>query len=379
MTVRPVETIIIGGGIAGVALSYFLAQHGARDMLVLDAHTLGSGCTAGSLGGVRQQFSTAAQVELAVRGRTFWQNFADRFETPFDYRDDGYLLFTGSPETVRKLEDAARVQVSAGAPNVEMLEPPDISELLPWLRTEGILAAAWTPEDGRINPTDGVYVMASAARRAGVRYLEHCRVGQIRPGRPWVVETSDGAFTAQRVVVTAGLGSPALLRPFGLEVPISPMPIHYGFTTPVLQGQPLPLMLDLDTGFCVEREQDGAMVTILESAFAQGPDEMLVGFAELAETRAPILTEVGIRGTVTASADATGGDGHPFAGEVEPGLWTMTGFDGHGTMQGPAVAEMTANLMQRVLDPVLNPSTFDPRRVPAEDREWLRAAKTVPV
>jgi len=44
---------------------------------------------------------------------------------------------------------------------------------------------------------------------------------------------------------------------------------------------------------------------------------------------------------MTAATDGTGGDGHPFVGEVEPGLWLMAGFDWPRDMQGPAIAEMT--------------------------------------
>lgn len=370
------QIVIIGGGIAGVALAYFLAERGESDVLVLEASTLASGCTGGSLGGVRQQFSTPEQVELAVRGRTFWREFASRFDRAFDYHQDGYLLFTGREDALERLGAAAEVQRAAGAVNVHILGPDDVREVVPWLNTDGIAGASWTPDDGRINPTDGVYILASAARRHGVEFREHTRVTGLTPRREgWSVHTQSGDVAAHQVVVACGLGSPALLKPFGLSLPITPMPIHYGFTTPVLEGQRLPLVLDLDTGLCVEREQDGAMVTILESSYAGTPDDMLVQFAGLAAERAPIFADLGIRRTITAAADATGGDGHPFIGEVETGLWAMTGFDGHGTMQGPALGEFTANLLTGRPDPVLSAATFDPHRAPSATLEWLRAAK----
>jgi sarcosine oxidase subunit beta len=53
----------------------------------------------------------------------------------------------------------------------------------------------------------------------------------------------------------------------------------------------------------------------------------------------------------------------------------MTGFDGHGTMQGPAIAKFTANLIAGIPDPVLDPALFDPRRPLGETQEWLRAAR----
>jgi len=370
-------TVIIGGGIGGVALAYYLAELGEGDVLVVEARDLASGCTGGSLGGVRQQFSTPNEVELAIRGREFWRTFEQTFDYPCTYHQDGYLMLTGREDIYAKLGEAAQVQRDGGAPNVEMVAAGDLQDIVPWLSSEGLVGGCWTPDDGRVNPTDGVYGLAAAARKLGVRFLQHTRVAKIEKAKGgWTLHTPE-PITARRVIVASGLGSPDLMRPFGLDLPITPMMVHYGFTTPVIVDQRLPMTIDLDTGFCVEREQDAAVVTILESSYAEGygVDDMLTEFAEAAAVRAPIFTEVSIRSTISAAADATGGDGHPFIGEVEHGLWLMTGFDGHGTMQGPAIARFTANLIAGIPDPVIDPAIFDPHRPPTETQEWLRAAK----
>lgn len=374
---KSVGTVIIGGGIGGVALAYYLAELGEGDILVVEGRELASGCTGGSLGGVRQQFSTLTEVELALRGRNFWQTFEETFDYPCTYHRDGYLMLTGRQEIYDKLSDAAEIQRAGGAPNVNMVAAADLQEIVPWLSPEGLVGGCWTPDDGRVNPTDGVYGLAAAARKLGVKFKQNTLISKIEKAKGgWTLQT-DEPITARRVIVAGGLGSPDLLRPFGLDLPITPMMLHYGFTTPVVSDQRLPMTIDLDTGFCVEREQDAAVVTILTSWAPEsyGVDDMLMEFAEAAAVRAPIFTEVSIRTTISAAADATGGDGHPFIGEVESGLWTMTGFDGHGTMQGPAIAKFTANLMAGIPDPVLDPVLFEPRRSLAGTQEWMRAAR----
>ena len=51
--------VIIGGGIIGTAVAYHLAKRGvAKDVLVLEQATVGSGTTSASGGGIRSQFST---------------------------------------------------------------------------------------------------------------------------------------------------------------------------------------------------------------------------------------------------------------------------------------------------------------------------------
>src|SRR5205814_177846 len=79
---QPVGTLIVGGGIAGCALAYYLAQEGETDVLLVEADELGSGSTGGSFGGVRQQFSTPLEIELSRRGLDFWRTAERVFDSP---------------------------------------------------------------------------------------------------------------------------------------------------------------------------------------------------------------------------------------------------------------------------------------------------------
>jgi sarcosine oxidase subunit beta len=369
-----VGTAIIGGGIVGVSLAYYLAANGETDIVVLEGAELASGATAGSFGGVRQQFSTPQTVEFALRGRRFWETYESTFDWPCPYHRDGYLLLTGNQGKYEMLLAAAEIQRAAGAPGVEIVAAADLPSVVPWLSPEGLIAGSWTPEDGRVNPTDGLYGIASAARRLGVKFLQHRKVTDIeRAGGGWTLIAGE-VVTAERVVVAAGLGTPALLKPFGLELPITAMKVHTGFTTPMLGGERLPLTIDLDTGLEVERDQDGACFTIVSG---RSPDDysandMLEEFADAAAVRAPIFAEVGIRSTMTAYADATGGDGQPFAGQVNENLWVLSGFDAHGTMMGPSFAEFLAKLIRGKQDDVVDASAYDPWRTPATV-EWMRS------
>jgi sarcosine oxidase subunit beta len=63
--------VIIGGGIVGCAVAYYLTEEGESDVLVVEAEELGSGSTGGSFGGVRQQFSTPLEIEFSRRGLAF--------------------------------------------------------------------------------------------------------------------------------------------------------------------------------------------------------------------------------------------------------------------------------------------------------------------
>lgn len=370
------NTIIIGGGIAGIGLAYNLAKQDDDSILVLEANEIASGCTQGSLGGIRQQFSSPVEVELAKRGRAFWKDFEKNFDYPATYYQDGYLIVTGKDDVWQNLQKAAQVQIDAGAPDVHLLSADQLPDVAPWLSPVGLIGGSWTPLDGRLNATDGLYGFAKAAKALGVSIKEHTRVTDIKKNESgWTVTTSE-PLQAQRVVIATGLQTPEMVKPFGLTIDITPLWLHCGYTAQIATGQPMPLTIDLDTGLIIEREGEGACVTVSDTSFGpNGVNKVMEAFAELAEVRAPVFTNVGIKTTTSWAFDATGGDGHAYLGEIENGLWVFAGFDGHGTMQGPALCEIMANIMRGQGDPIIDISMFNPWREVHEKQEWLRAEK----
>lgn len=370
------ETVIIGGGIAGVALAYHLAKLGATDVVLLEKQDLGSGCTAGSLGGVRQQFSTPTECELGRRGREFWSTFEDDFSRPCAFNQDGYLLVTGNAATFERLYDAAAVQRSIDAGPVEMLAADGLADLVPWLGRAGLLGGCWTPHDGRTQPSDGLLGLASAARRRGVTIVQHAQVDAVdsRAGQ-WVVSTQGHEVVAKRVVVAAGLAAPSLLRRHGVDLSITPYLIHSALTTAVDPDVRIPVLLDLDTGLFIEREQDGCLLSVLRNEESYSTNDMLDDLADALVCRAPVLADVAIRATYSAVADLSG-DGHPYVGEVEHGLWVLAGFDAHGTMHAPPLAEALARSMAGQPDASLDLGEFEPARPLRERKEWMTAART---
>ena len=376
MSSNSFNTIIIGGGIAGIGLSYNLALQGDDSILVLEAHELASGCTQGSLGGIRQQFSSPAEVELAKRGRAFWKDFEKNFDYPATYYQDGYLIVTGKEDVWANLQKAAEVQKGAGAPDVHLLSADQLPDVAPWLSPTGLIGGSWTPQDGRLNATDGLYGIAKAAKKLGVNIREQSKVNNIeKSDSGWIVTTTE-PLHAQRVVIATGLSAPEMVRPFGLSLDITPLWLHCGYTTEIATGQPMPLTIDLDTGLIIEREGEGACVTVSDTSFGpNGVNKVMEAFAEIAEVRAPEFTNGGIKTTTSWAFDATGGDGHAYLGEIENGLWVFAGFDGHGTMQGPALSEIMANMMRGHGDSVIDVAMFNPWREVHEKQEWLRAEK----
>jgi sarcosine oxidase subunit beta len=371
-----VGTLVVGGGIAGCAVAYYLAELGERDILLVEAEELGSGSTGGSFGGVRQQFSTSLEIELSRRGLDFWRTAEKVFDSPVAWHPNGYLFLTGKPEIMTKLAEAAALQRSMGLTDVHVLDAEQVGELTPWLGTAGIVGATYTPNDGKVTPTEGVAALVKAARARGARFLEHWPARSFeRDQNMWRVHGPD-TIEAERVIVCTGYWSSELLRPLGLELTIRPLPLYAAITAPALVGQRVPLTIDLDTGMLIERESGGLLIAFLleENPPGYGHAQMLEDFAELARVRAPSLADLRIARHVVANVDL-GGDGHPYVGQVEEGMWMVAGFGGHGAMHAPPVAKLLSQTLIGRPDPTLDISPLDPWRVAAAGAEWMVAAK----
>src|SRR5256886_14573107 len=107
MTVERVGTAIIGGGIAGCALAYYLAAEGETDILLVEADEMGSGSTGGSFGGVRPQFSPPLENEPAGRGLGFWRSAERGFDSPRPSAPHGYPLLSREPDIAAQIAEAA--------------------------------------------------------------------------------------------------------------------------------------------------------------------------------------------------------------------------------------------------------------------------------
>ncbi|MCE0536300.1 FAD-binding oxidoreductase [Kineosporia rhizophila] len=368
--------VVVGGGINGAALAYYLASSGVENVVLLEATELGSGATAGSMGNVRQQYGTALEIECSRRGLAFWKSLGSSFGLTVPFHEDGYLMLTSNEASAETLRKHAAVQIEQGMPDVHLLTPDQIPDVAPYLDTTGLVLGSYTPLDGHVMPTDGVTALVAAARSLGVVVKRHWPVeAVVREGSSWRVQGPQGEVVAPNVALVAGIGTKKLVEPFGVQLDMYEGR-HLGLITEnYLPGRKLPTTVDIDTGMVIEREGDQLMVAMLSRNPApRDYDHLAELFYEAASVRAPQLTDLSMVSRYTAWP-VLGGDGHPYVGLVEEGLWALT-FTGHGAMHGPPVAQALAREMIGDPDGTLDLSEWDIRREPAEQSVlWRRQGK----
>lgn len=346
------SVVIVGGGVMGLSTAYHLAAAGVSDVVLVEQGELGSGSTCKAAGGVRAQFSDAVNIELGLRSLHTFERFEDAFAQPIDLHQVGYLFLLDRAEDVEAFEKNVALQNEIGVPS-RMLEVAEARSLSPLIRTDGLLAAAFSPTDGHCTPESVVGGYARAARRAGARLVRHCAVTAIGTSGGVVTEvlTEQGAIATGTVICTAGAWSRRLGEMAGVDLPVEPLRRQILTTEPVAGLDPqTPFTIDFSSSFYFHGEGPGLLLGMSDHNETPGfklgeSEEWLVGLAEAVERRAPSLSKVGIAAGWSGLYEMTP-DHNALVGEADElsRFLYATGFSGHGFLMGPAIGEVMRDL-----------------------------------
>lgn len=374
MTPQRVSAVVIGGGIVGTGVAYHLAREGVGPVVLLEADEHGAGSTGGSFGNIRQQYGTPLEIECSRRGLQFWKTIESEFGVPCTFHDDGYLMLTADEVTAQTLERHAQTQRDCGMPDIQLLEASEVAEVAPFIATDGLIYGSYTPKDGHVLPMDGVAAYLAGAKELGVQVRKRFPVERVER-RPdgWHVH-GPTELVAENVVLAAGIGTRRLLQPFGVDLDMTEVDHFSLLTGPAFTDRTIPTVIDVDTGLCIEREGSGVVLAMLgRNPVLRDHDHLAEEFFTAATHRAPTLMDLPITHRLLAHP-TVGGDGHPYVGAVEDGLWAIA-FVGHGAMHGPPVAEAIAREVAGRPDRTLDLSPWDVRREPGERTVlWRRKA-----
>ncbi|NDU75340.1 FAD-dependent oxidoreductase [Actinomadura sp. DSM 109109] len=346
------DVVVIGGGVMGTSVAFHLAEAGVRRVVLVERDGLGSGSTCRAAGGVRAQFSDEVNIRLGARSLEAFGRFSRRPGQEIDLHRVGYLFLLSRPEDVAAFEAGVALQNELGVPS-RMLSAAQARRLSPLISTDGLLAAAFSPDDGHCTPESVVLGYATGARRHGAAIHTRCEVLGIetRDGRIGAVRTSRGRIRTPAVVCTAGAWSAAVGRMAGVDLPVEPLRRQIVFTEPIPDlPRPVPMTIDFATSFYFHAEGEGLMIGMSDPGERPGfflgrSDAWLPRLTEAIGARAPRLLDVGLTGGWAGLYEVTP-DHNALIGE-DPSLSRFlyaTGFSGHGFLQGPAVGEVVRDL-----------------------------------
>jgi sarcosine oxidase subunit beta len=219
---EPWDVVVIGAGVIGSAVSYFLAAGGFR-VCVLERGAVAGGTSSASAGHTSVQGrAPGPPLDLALANVRLLDELRRELPTDFEYVQAGGLVLAEDETEYRLLREFAARQ-SARVP-VEFWEAADVRRAEPHLDPRRILGATYCPLDGYANPMALALALARGAARRGAEIRPHTEVIAVETaaGRVTGVRTPSEALRAPVVVSAAGVWSAEVGRLAGVDVGVLP-------------------------------------------------------------------------------------------------------------------------------------------------------------
>src|SRR5207247_137382 len=218
------RAVVIGGGVGGCAVLYWLARLGWKDVVLLERAELTSGSTFHSAGLVGQLRSSLSLTKMMMESVDLYRTLEAEVGLETGWHEVGSLRLASTQERMEEIARQAGWAKTFGLP-LELISPDEAGALFPPLETDGVLGAAFLATDGYVDPSQLTFALAEGARRRGAEIEQRTRVTGIRTQRGGVVgvETDRGAIETEVVVNAGGMYAGEIGELAGVDVPIVPM------------------------------------------------------------------------------------------------------------------------------------------------------------
>lgn len=390
------QVVVVGGGVIGCSVAYYLTQMGVRDVVLVERKSLGCGTTWHSHGVVGLVRANPTLLRMAMETVTMIAEAEALTGKSTGYSARGSLNVTEDPSRLIQFKRFVDSANSFGL-DARIIGATEAKDLYPLMDPEGIIGAMHVPSEGQCNPLDLTQTLAAAARIGGAKVIEGVTVtgAQIENGRIHRLETEQGNIDCETVVNCTGLWGRDFLRGETGGLPLQGIEHNYlvtDFSDAV--GPDLPLFRDPDRVMTLREDNTQFSVGFNERVsklFA--PDEVPTDFAfdelppdwdgmlpyfEDAAKRVPILNDLGLR-LFLCGPEASTPDTRYLLGpspDVQ-GYFVAAGFCGAGIGSAGGAGRAIAEWITKG-HPDIDPWNVDLRRMaPAQSNRNYLATRII--
>jgi len=366
------ELIIIGCGIAGASLAYFLTEQGMIDILILEKEEQPGYHATGRAAAVLVEFDFIPSVlQLKMLSAGFLRRPPDGFsENPVLRQSRILIMFQGSlwelaQQIVSELRQAGTV--------VNVLSQQEVVSMVPVVSHENFDGALFFPEDGHMDVNELLWSYIRHAKRRGAKLslAEEVQGIRVERGRCRGVISSAGEYQSRWVVNASGAWA-GNIRKLAGPTPIQLTPYRrtiITFAAPKgLVVKDWPLTADLTHMLYFSPESSGLLASPMDEEPMEPcdarPDEIVIAQTiERLKQLTPRLVPksisrkwAGLRTFAPDQAMLIGED------PIVKGFFWLSGQGGSGIETSPAVGQIASDLIIRGSTELMDVQPISPVR-----------------
>ena len=377
------EVAIIGGGIVGCAIAYYVAKSGI-DCMLIEKNDIASGTSSRCDGNI-----TIVDKDPGFDSLMSWKSqeltidLSHELDLPFEYRALGSLLVCENDREMQAAKEWVDIQTAAGL-KFKLLDREDLRQESPYF-ADDIPGGLECETDSLINPYLFCYSLIDKAKQYGLKLQTQAEVVNITKNDVFTIETTNGTFTAKKVVNAAGVWAPFIGKMLDLDIPIIPRKGHI-----MVGARQKPVMMRnvMEFGYLMnkfgrerivdERTEKHGVALVFEPTESQnfllGSSRQFVGYdgridINVVETMArramrfyPKLNDFTMIRTYTGFRPWTS-DHLPIVSEVDeiPGFFIAAGHEGDGISLATVTGKLIDELIRGVSETIIptTPLRFD--------------------
>jgi len=220
MAVRGHDVVVIGGGVIGTAVLYFLAAEGV-DAALVDRGDIASGTSGATMGNLSLHNRMPGPTwDLAMESRAIYAEWACSLGRSFEFEVTSSLMLVDTEARMEWVRQRAEIQRAAGL-DVEVVPSRQLRDLDPTVSPD-VAGAVYCAASARLNPFLLCSALASRAVEFGATVYRHteARGVDVHRGAIAGVQTARGPIGCRVVIDAAGAEADRVGRMVGVPVSI---------------------------------------------------------------------------------------------------------------------------------------------------------------
>lgn len=363
------EVAVIGGGIVGCSVAYYLAESGLETVLI-EKNDIASGTSSRCDGNVTiVDKDPGFDSQMSLVSQELLNDLTNTLNIPFEFREHGSILVCDNDDEMQAAVDWVKTQSESGL-KFNVLDQKDIRNESPFFAHD-IPGGLECETDSLINPYLFCYSLIEKAEKDfGLQVRDQAPVTNVKKVKDgFIVETPEETIHAKKVVNAAGVWAPFIGEMLGVEIPIIPRKGHI-----IVGSRQEPVMMRnvMEFGYLMnkfgreriadERTAEHGVALVLEPTESQnfllGSSRQFVGYdssidIQVVQTIArralrffPKMDDFKIIRSYTGFRPFTE-DHLPIVSEVEemPGFYIAAGHEGDGI----SLATVTGKLIEDII------------------------------